>query len=71
MNEVQVVQEGDTGEQLLCELLDVRAWEWDEAIRLEEVEDALSIEVRDNADVVSEVEAVSQMDTPVDIEFVV
>jgi DNA-binding TFAR19-related protein (PDSD5 family) len=59
MDKVEVVQEGNAGEQLLRKLLDVRARERDKAVRLEEVEHALPVKVGDNADVVSEVEAVS------------
>lgn len=71
VDEIQVVQEGDTGEELLCKLLDMRAWEGDEAVALEEVEHALAVEVGDDADVVAEVEAVSKVDAPVDVVLVI
>lgn len=59
VDQVQVVQESHTSEELFRELLDVGAWEWHKTIRFEEVEHALSVEIGDNADVVPEVEAIS------------
>lgn len=40
----------------------MRAWEWCEGVHLQEVEDTLTIEIRDDADVIPEVEAVAEMD---------
>ena len=47
------------------------AREWCELVHLQEVEDTLAVEVGDNADVISEVEAVSKMDALVSIVLVV
>jgi hypothetical protein len=59
VNEVEIVEESDAGEELLCKLLDVGAGEWDKAVGLEEVKDTLSVEIGDDADVIPEVEAIS------------
>ena len=59
MDEIEVVEEGNTREELLRKFLDVGAGERDKAIGLEEIKDTLSVEVSDNANVVPEVEAVS------------
>ena len=53
------MQKRDTGEQLLCKFLDVGAGKRNEAVGLEKVKHTLAVEVGDDADVVSEVEAVS------------
>ena len=71
MDEIKVMEEGNAGEELFRKLLDVRAGEWDKAVRLEEVKHTLSIEIGDDADVVPEVEAITEMDTPVDVVLVV
>ena len=47
------------------------AWERHKSIGLEEIEDALTIEIGDYTNVVSEVEAVSEMDASVMVEPVV
>jgi hypothetical protein len=51
--------------------LNLRAREGYEAVSLEEVKDALPEEISDDADVISEVERVSQMYTLVAVVFVV
>lgn len=71
MDEIEIVEEGNAGEKLLGELLDVGAGERDEAIRFEEVKHALPVEIGDNADMVPEVEAVSEVYTSVDVVLVV
>lgn len=71
MDKIQVVQEGNTGEQLLRKLLDVRTGEGHEAVALEEVEDALPVQICHDADVVSEIEAVPEVDASVDVVLVV
>jgi hypothetical protein len=71
MDEIEVVEEGNTREELLRKFLDVGAGERDKAIGLEEIKDTLSVEVSDNANVVPEVEAITEMDTPVDVVLVV
>ena len=71
MDEIEVVKEGNTREELLRKFLDVGAGERDKAIGLEEIKDTLSVEVSDNANVVPEVEAITEMDTPVDVVLVV
>jgi hypothetical protein len=50
-----------TSEQLLGEFLNVGAGERDKGVRLEEVEDALAIEIGDDANMIPEVEAVPEM----------
>ncbi len=42
MNEVEVVEEGDTGEKLSGEALYLSAWKRHESIALEKVEDTLA-----------------------------
>lgn len=71
MDEIEVVEEGNTREELLRKFLDVGAGERDKAIGLEEIKDTLSVEVSDNANMVPEVEAITEMDTPVDVVLVV
>ena len=71
MDEIEVVEEGNTREELLRKFLDVGAGERDKAIGLEEIKDTLSVEVSDNANVVPEVEAITEMDTSVDVVLVV
>jgi hypothetical protein len=71
MDEIEVVKEGNTREELLRKFLDVGAGERDKAIGLEEIKDTLPVEVSDNANVVPEVEAITEMDTPVDVVLVV
>jgi hypothetical protein len=62
MDEIEVVKEGNTREELLRKFLDVGAGE---------LKDTLSVEVSDNANVVPEVEAITEMDTSVDVVLVV
>lgn len=62
---------GDAREELAGKLLDVSAGERHKGIALEEVKDALAQEVGDDADVVAEVERVSQVDTLVAVVLVV
>jgi hypothetical protein len=71
MDEIEVVEEGNTREELLRKFLDVGAGERDKAIGLEEIKDTLPVEVSDNANVVPEVEAITEMDTSVDVVLVV
>jgi hypothetical protein len=71
MDEIEVVKEGNTREELLRKFLDVGAGERDKAIGLEEIKDTLPVEVSDNANVVPEVEAITEMDTSVDVVLVV
>lgn len=71
MDKIQVVQEGDTGEQLLRKFLDVRTGEGHEAVALEKVEDALPVQICHDADVVSEIEAVPEVDASVDVVLIV
>lgn len=71
MDQIKVVEESNTGEELLGKLLDVGAGERNKAVGLEEVKDTLSVEIGDNADVVPEVEAIPQMDTSVDVVLVI
>lgn len=71
MDEVQVVQERDTGKQLLRELLYVRGWKRHKRVGLEEVKDALPVEISHDADMVPEVEAIPEVDTAVDVILVV
>ena len=71
MDQVEVMQECDACEKLLCKLLDVGTWERHEAVRFEEIEYALPVEVCNNADMIPEVEAISQVDTTITIGAVV
>jgi hypothetical protein len=60
-----------TRQELSGEALNLRAGKWYKSISLEEVEDTLSQEIRDNADVVPEVEGITQVDAFVSIGLVV
>lgn len=87
MDQVQVVQDwtrlassqrvsegwftGNTGKELSSKTLDLTAWERYKAISLEKIEDTLTQQVGDNADVISEVERVSQMYTLVPVFLVI
>ena len=48
---------GHTGQELTSEQLNVRIREWGEAVCLQEIKDALAVEVGDDANVISKVEA--------------
>ena len=71
VDQIQVVEEGNAGEELLGKLLDVRAWEGYKLIRLEEIENALPVEIGDDTDVVPKVEAVSKVNAAVHVVLVV
>jgi hypothetical protein len=49
----------------------MRAWERHKSIGLEEIEDALTVEIGDYTNVVSKVKAVSEMDASVLVEPVI
>lgn len=59
------------GEQLTSKVLDLTAGERDKSIALQEVEHALTQQIRDNAYMVSVVETVPEMDTFVAVAFIV
>lgn len=52
-------------------MLDLTAGKWDEAIAFEEVENALAKQIGDNADMVAEIKAVSEMYTFVAVALIV
>ena len=58
-------------EQLLCEMLDLAARKWNKRVALEEIKNALTEEVCDDANVVPKVKAVTQMNTLVAVLTVV
>lgn len=60
-----------TGQKLTSKALDLAAGKRNETISLEKVKDALAKQVRDNADVIAEVETVTQVDTLVSVCSVV
>jgi hypothetical protein len=62
---------GHACEKLSCETLDLAVGERDEVVALEEVEHALAQEVHDDADVASEVEAVSEVNATIPIILVI
>ena len=43
----------------------MRVREWCELVHLQEVKDALAVEIRDNANVIPKVKAVTKVDTPI------
>ena len=45
--------------------------EWCELVHLQEIKDALSVEVRHDADMISKVKAVTEVDAPVAVVLVV
>ena len=49
----------------------MRVREWCELVHLQEVKDTLPVEVRDNADMISKVETVTKVDTPIAVVPVV
>ncbi len=49
----ELVPTSNAGEQLSCKVLYLCAWKWDKAVALQEIEDALAKQVRNNAYVVS------------------
>lgn len=51
--------------------MDLAVWEGHEVVALKEVENALAEKIHHNADVVSEIEAVSEVNTSVPVLFVV
>jgi hypothetical protein len=51
--------------------LDVCAWKWREAVRLQEVENALSIQISHNTNVIAKVEAMPQVDAFVPVLAIV
>jgi hypothetical protein len=57
--------------ELSGEALNLRAGKWHKSISLEEVKDTLSQKIRDNADVIPEVEGITQMDAFVSVGLVV
>lgn len=61
----------NAGEQLTCKILYLRAWKRYKSISFQEVEHALPEQVRDNADVVAEIERVPQVYTLVSIVLIV
>ena len=71
VNQIKVVEEGNAGEELLGELLDMGAREGYKLIRLKEVENTLTVKIGNNADVVPEVKAVSEVDAPIHVVLVV
>jgi hypothetical protein len=62
---------GNAGEQLSSKVLNLGTWERHKAVAFEEIKDTLSEQVCDNADVVPEVEGVSQMDALVPVVLVI
>lgn len=59
------------GKQLASEALNLTAWEWHKTVGLEKVENALPQQIGDDADMIPEIKAVSQVDTPVPIRPIV
>ena len=58
-------------QELASKILNLTAWEGNEAVGLEEVENTLAQQIRYNANVLAEVETVPQMDALVPIIGVV
>lgn len=58
-------------EELFRKLLDMRTGKGNKAIGFEKVEDALAVEIGDDADMVPKVKAVSKVDAPVSVVPVV
>lgn len=52
-------------------LLNLTAGEWDESIALEEIENTLSKQIGDNADMIAEIKAVSKVNAFVAVTLVV
>lgn len=61
MDQVQIVQERHARKELPRKVLDLGAGKRHKAVALQEVEDALPEQVRDDADVIAEIERVPQM----------
>jgi hypothetical protein len=71
VNQIQVVQEGDACEELACEVPYLTVGEGDEAVAFQEVEDALTQEIHNDADVAAIVETVIEVYAPVTVLLVV
>lgn len=63
VDEIQVVEERDTGQQLCCKVTYVFARKRRKVVRLEEIKDRLVQELRHDTDMVPVIETVSQVDT--------
>lgn len=61
----------NTGKQLASKLLNMTAGKWHKTIALEEIKHTLAKKVSDNTNVVSEVEAIPEMDAFVAIALVI
>lgn len=61
MDEVEIVEEGDAGEELSREALYLCAREGHKSVALQKIEDALAKKICDYAYVISEVEGVAQV----------
>lgn len=62
---------GNACEKLASELLDLTAWKGNKTIAFQEIKHALAQQIGDYANVVSEVETVSEMNAFIAIAFVV
>jgi hypothetical protein len=71
MDEVEIVEESDAGEELSRKALYLCAWEGHKSVALQEIEDALAEEICDYAYMISEVERVTQVYTLVLVGTVV
>jgi hypothetical protein len=56
---------------LASKQLNVRVGEWCETVTLEKVKDALAVEISDNANMISEIEAVAQMNALVPVFIII
>ena len=62
---------GNTGQELTRKTLDLTAWKRYEGICLEKVKNALTEKIRDNADVVPVVEAISEVNASIPVLLVI
>jgi hypothetical protein len=60
-----------TRKQLTSKILNLTAWKWNEGIAFEKIKDALTQKISDDANVISEIKAVSQVNAFVSIRLVV
>lgn len=61
----------NAGQQLSGKTLYLAAWKWNERIRLEKVEDALPKKIRNDADVVPIIKAISEVYALISIVLII
>lgn len=71
MYQIEIVQKGDAGQELPGKALDLTVGKRNELIAFEEIEDALTQQIHDDANVPSIVKTITEVDTPIPIVRIV